>query len=202
MKSFQPLWNFCTVTSNSFTDEVVLKNNEIYIKLLYLFQLSRIYNLSYLVWPSLACLVARGARAEALVATECLWKSFKSADTEWCWLNRLLPDLVLFLSWPGTVLMLESPKNNKVCWCTLYYFVYSFLTKLSCLTKLSLTFVKLLEPFIWLHHFPLLSIFWNSLCLNAITYVNLLCWFWRKNITFPEKNLFQKITFLIKTPIT
>ena len=73
-----------------------------------------------LVWPSLACLVARGARAEALDATECLWKSFKSADTEWCWLNRLLPVLVLFLSWPGTVLMLESPKNNKVGWCTLY----------------------------------------------------------------------------------
>ena len=24
MKSFQPLWNFCEVTSNSFTDEVVL----------------------------------------------------------------------------------------------------------------------------------------------------------------------------------
>ena len=34
-----------TVTTNSFTDEVVLKNNEIYIKLLNLFQLSRIYNL-------------------------------------------------------------------------------------------------------------------------------------------------------------
>ena len=34
----------CTVTINSFTDEVV-KNNEIYVKLLNLFQLSRIYNL-------------------------------------------------------------------------------------------------------------------------------------------------------------
>ena len=33
---------------NCFTDEVVLKNNEIYIKLLNLFQLSRINNLLYL----------------------------------------------------------------------------------------------------------------------------------------------------------
>ena len=31
-----------TLTRNSFTDEVVLKNNEIYIELLNLFQLSRI----------------------------------------------------------------------------------------------------------------------------------------------------------------
>ena len=37
----------CTVTSNSFTDKVVLKNNKIYTKLLNLFQLSRIYNLLY-----------------------------------------------------------------------------------------------------------------------------------------------------------
>ena len=33
----------CTVTTNSFTDEVVLNNNEIYIRLLNLFQLSRTY---------------------------------------------------------------------------------------------------------------------------------------------------------------
>ena len=40
----------CTFTTNSFTDEVMNKKQNIYIKLLNLFQLSRIYDLSYHWW--------------------------------------------------------------------------------------------------------------------------------------------------------
>jgi hypothetical protein len=39
--------DWSTYTTNSFTDEVVIKQRNVYIKLLSLFQLSRIYNLLY-----------------------------------------------------------------------------------------------------------------------------------------------------------